>query len=240
MFQGKKLVCFDLDGTLIDSVGIWNQVDAALIQELSGIEVDLNQIQQQRDLQLTAVRHLPDPYLEYCGYLKAQYGFELPKEEVKNRRYSISRHFLDHVVELKPQADLLIQTLKQQDIQMALTTTTSLFNVQRYLDNNQNINQKINFQDDFALLLTRENVQNIKPHPEVYLNVLKHFDVEAQDCLIVEDSLIGVEAANNAGIEVVAVYDQYSEHEMDLIKDKADYFVQNFTELLMHVAESIA
>ena len=33
MFQGKKLVCFDLDGTLIDSVGVWNQVDAALIQE---------------------------------------------------------------------------------------------------------------------------------------------------------------------------------------------------------------
>ncbi len=27
MFQGKKLVCFDLDGTLIDSVGVWNQVD---------------------------------------------------------------------------------------------------------------------------------------------------------------------------------------------------------------------
>lgn len=40
MFKDKKLVCFDLDGTLIDSVGIWNQVDAALIQELSNIEVD--------------------------------------------------------------------------------------------------------------------------------------------------------------------------------------------------------
>ena len=107
------------------------------------------------------------------------------------------------MIELKPQAELLIQALKQQGIQLALTTTTSLFNVQRYQDNNQKINQKISFDDDFAIILTRENVENIKPHPEVYLNALQHFEIEAKDCLIVEDSLIGVEAANNAGIDVV-------------------------------------
>lgn len=236
MFQNKKLVCFDLDGTLIDSVGIWNQVDAALIYELSGIKANLKLIQQQRDLQLTAFRHLPDPYLEYCDYLKELYGFKLNKEDVKNRRYSISRHFLDHVVELKPQAELIIQALKKQEILLALTTTTSLFTVQRYQNHNQNINAKISFDDDFALILTRENVQNIKPHPEVYLNVLEYFKIEAKDCLIIEDSLIGVEAANNAGIEVVAIYDQYSAHEIDLIKARANYFVQNFTELLKHIA----
>ncbi|HAB43357.1 MAG TPA: HAD family phosphatase [Acinetobacter sp.] len=232
MFKDKKLVCFDLDGTLIDSVGIWNQVDAALIQELSGIEVGLDQIQQLRDLQLKVFRHMPDPYLEYCGYLKDLYGFKPSKEEVKNRRYGISRHFLDHVIELKPQAELLIQALKQRGIQLALTTTTSLFNVQRYQDNNQKINQKISFDNDFAIILTRENVENIKPHPEVYLNALQHFEIKAKDCLIVEDSLIGVEAANNAGIDVVAIYDQYSAHEMDLIKAKADYFVEDFAGLV--------
>lgn len=136
------------------------------------------------------------------------------------------------MIELKPQAELLIQALKQQGIQLALTTTTSLFNVQRYQDNNQKINQKISFDDDFAIILTRENVENIKPHPEVYLNALQHFEIEAKDCLIVEDSLIGVEAANNAGIDVVAIYDQYSAHEMDLIKAKADYFVEDFAGLI--------
>lgn len=75
MFQDKKLVCFDLDGTLIDSVGIWNQVDAALIDELSNRKVDLHEIQQQRDLQLTALRHRPDPYLEYCGFFKRTIRF---------------------------------------------------------------------------------------------------------------------------------------------------------------------
>ncbi|OTG76632.1 haloacid dehalogenase [Acinetobacter sp. ANC 4169] len=235
MFQGKKLICFDLDGTLIDSVGIWNQVDATLIQQLSNIEVDLNAIQQQRDLQLKIFRQSADPYLEYCAYLNELYGFDLGKEEVKTRRYAISRHFLDHVVELKPQAELLIQALKHQGMQLALTTTTSVYNIQRYQDNNQNINQKISFNDDFDSMLTRENVENIKPHPEMYLKALQHFDVQAEDCLIIEDSLIGVEAANNAGIDVVAIYDQYSTHEIEEIKAKADYFVEDFAALLSFI-----
>lgn len=232
MFKDKKLVCFDLDGTLIDSVGIWNQVDAALIQQLAKIDVDHHSIQQQRDTQLNKFRQSADPYLEYCAYLNELYGFNLTKEQVKLRRYAISRHFLDYVVELKPQAENLIQALKQHGIQLALTTTSSLYNIQRYQENNKLINSKIDFSNDFALMLTRENVDNIKPHPEVYLKALQHFDLKPEQCLIVEDSLIGVEAANHAGIDVVALYDQYSADESDLIKSKANYYIEGFTTLL--------
>ncbi|WP_313035886.1 HAD family phosphatase [Acinetobacter sp.] len=235
MFKDKKLVCFDLDGTLIDSVGIWNQVDAALIQQLAKIDVDHHSIQQQRDTQLNNFRQSADPYLEYCAYLNEMYAFDLTKEQVKSRRYAISRYFLDHVVELKPQAEILIQALKQRGIQLALTTTTSLYNIQRYQENNKLINSKVDFTNDFALLLTRELVDNIKPHPEVYLKALQHFDVPPEQCLIIEDSLIGVEAAKLANIEVAAIYDQYSAHESDLIKAKANYYVEDFAALLNYL-----
>lgn len=134
MPHNKKLVCFDLDGTLIDSVGIWNQVDARLIKDLSGQLEDLNAIQQQRDAQLKKLKHCADPYLEYCGYLKERYGIaRLSKDEIKTRRYSISHHFLDHEIRLKPQAEIFVQLLLQQGIYTAITTTTSLSNIQRYL-----------------------------------------------------------------------------------------------------------
>ena len=233
MLNAKKLVCFDLDGTLIDSVGIWNQVDVQLIQELTAQIIPHSIVQQQRDTQLQEFKHRPDPYLMYCQFLNESYGMsDLSAEEIKIRRYAISHHFLDHVIELKPQAEVFVNALIQQGISVAITTTTSINNIRRYQSNNRNIHPKLHFEQDFHLVLTRENVENIKPHPEVYLTAMQHFGLNPEDCLIIEDSLIGVEAANQAGIEVVAIYDQYSEHELEQIKTKADYFVADFAELI--------
>ncbi|SPL70412.1 HAD family hydrolase [Acinetobacter stercoris] len=228
MFQNKKLICFDLDGTLIDSVGVWNQIDAELINELSGQQIDFPTIQQQRDEQLKKFKTLADPYLEYCGFIKQKYQIDLDKKVIKERRYGISYYFLDHVIDLKPKAEVFLNTLKSQGVILALTTTTSINNVERYRKNNMNIQQKIDIKQLFSLILTREDVENIKPHPEMYLKAIKHFNVSADECLIIEDSLIGVEAANCAKIDVAAIYDQYSAHELEDIKSKADYFVESY------------
>ncbi len=232
MFEQKKLICFDLDGTLIDSVGIWNQVDAALIKKLSGKTVDLALIQCERDQMLKQFKTAHDPYLEYCDFLKEKYAFKMEKQHVKKTRYEISYYYLDHVIDLKPKAAQFLLFLKQQNYQLALTTTTSINNVDRYRQNNINIKQKIDIDEVFSLILTRENVENIKPHPEMYLKAIDYFDVKPEECLIFEDSLIGVEAAHQAGIEVVAIYDQYSAHELEQIKQKANYFIESYTELL--------
>lgn len=236
MLKNKKLVCFDLDGTLIDSVGTWNQVDAQLIQELSGQVVNLKDIQEQRDIQLKKFKQCADPYLEYCGYLKESYEIKnLSKDDIKNHRYGISHYFLDHIIQLKPQAELFVQALRTHGILTAITTTTSKNNILRYQNNNQKIYSKLDFVQDFDIILTRENVQNIKPHPEVYLKAIKHFNIQPEECLIIEDSLIGVEAAYSAGIEVIAIYDQYAVHEQPEIKAKANYFFENFANLIQRI-----
>jgi len=236
VLKGKKLVCFDLDGTLIDSVGIWNQVDAQLIQQFSQQQIDLHSIQQQRDQQLKSYKHCLDSYLEYCNFLKESYEIsQLSAEQIKVQRYAISQHFLDHIVRLKPQADQYVKSLKACGIAVALTTTTSLNNVKRYAQNNQAIYSKLNFLHDFDLVLTRESVTNIKPHPEMYLKALQHFGISAAECLIVEDSLIGVEAANVAGIDVIAIQDEYSIHEATAIKQRVNYYAPHFKALLQFV-----
>lgn len=53
---------------------------------------------------------------------------------------------------------------------------------------------------------------------------------------MIEDPLIGEETAHWAGIQVVTVYDPYSPYELDLIKTKTDYFVQDFSEPVRYIS----
>ena len=47
--KDKKYIIFDMDGTLIDSIGVWNRTDQKLIEEFGGMSIDLDNIQTERD-----------------------------------------------------------------------------------------------------------------------------------------------------------------------------------------------
>ena len=65
MFKEKKLIIFDVDGTLIDSVGIWNEIDERLIKEIGDGTIDDVNIQMQRDRTLKKFSDSGDLYLRY-------------------------------------------------------------------------------------------------------------------------------------------------------------------------------
>ena len=57
----------------------------------------------------------------------------------------------------------------------------------------------------FPFRITREDVTNVKPHPEPYLKIMKQLGVRPEDSLVLEDSLNGVKAAKSAGAKCVAI-----------------------------------
>ncbi len=233
MLQGKKVMIFDLDGTLIDSVGIWNQVDEALIDRIRSEDAPLpEQVQLQRDEALRRFSKAASPYLEYCAFLKEKYKAVQSPEEIHDLRYRIAQEFLENEIDYKPDADALIRWLKEQGYILTIATTTRRNNVNVYRTRNEKIRKKADLDTYFRLVYTREDAKEIKPNPEIYLRVMEELGVTAEECLVFEDSLIGIEAAKNAGIESVAVYDPYSDAEREQINALADYQVQNYTELL--------
>ena len=70
MLENKKVIIFDLDGTLIDSIGIWNAIDVELIKETCNKSAEDEDIGKQRDNVLKKYSKSEDTYLEYCGFLK--------------------------------------------------------------------------------------------------------------------------------------------------------------------------
>lgn len=227
----KKYIIFDMDGTLIDSIGMWNNTDYQLIKKLTNIEVDLNTIQKQRD-QFLENHSSEDVYLEYCAYLIKKYNLNISKEELINIRWSISGEYLEKEMDFKKDVVRLVKTLKQKGYILILATATTKIQLDIYAHKNDKMKKQMNIYDIFDLIIKKEDVKNKKPNPEVYLTVLNHFKAKPEECLVFEDSLHGVIAANKAGIEVVNVYDVYSDNDRKKINQISDYKINTYDEFI--------
>ena len=87
----------------------------------------------------------------------------------------------------------------------------------------------------FEIILSKEDVEEKKPSPEVHKKIMKILNVEPSECLIIEDSLIGVQAARNAWIEVAVIYDKYSDCDREEINKLAQYQFKDYNEMLKNI-----
>lgn len=230
ILRDRKVVLFDMDGTLIDSVGVWNAVDETLVARIAAAPA--GDVQAERDAFLRDNRRTAEPYRAYCAYLKERYRSDKTPDEIYALRYDIAADYLENRVDYKPGADIFIRRLKAAGHTLAIVSTTARANMDVYRTRNRNIIRKANIDDYFSLLYTREDAAALKPDPEIYLRAMAALDASAADCLVFEDSLAGVEAAKRAGLTVVAVYDRYSDNDRAAIERLADWRIGGYDELI--------
>ncbi len=230
--KDKKVIIFDMDGTLIDSIGIWNMTDQKMIHDYAGKDVSQETIQADRDYFLNN-NPSSDIYTAYCQYLIDKYGLSVKDpRELSNIRKNISNEVLSTEIGFKPDVSKLILKLKDLGYKLALATVSTREQIEIYYKVNQKMLAEMNIEEVFDFITTKETVKNKKPDPEVYNVIMEHFNVKPEDCLIFEDSYTGVLAANNAGIEVVNVYDKYSDVDRDKINELTDYSIQTYGEFI--------
>ena len=232
MLKGKKAVIFDLDGTLIDSLGIWNAVDEQLVAGLGRPDLASDPRTLARFREEALVRHAlkPNPYVGFCSDLAAFCGSSLSGEEVHRERYRISRTLLKTRVRLKPGAAAFVKLLARRGFKLAIATTTKRANIDIYANDNPHIAPELAFEQVFDAILTRENVSRIKPDPEVYRLALRTLGVRTDEALVFEDSLPGLQAAHAAGIETVVVRDPWSEADRESLREACDLYLESLLE----------
>ncbi len=224
------LVIFDFDGTLVDSNGVNNEIDIELVRSFKERK-NPDEIIKERDYILKTKTN-GDIYVNYCQYLKEKYNLDLLAEEILEIRRKISKKFLRNV-KYKPGADIIIKLIKEQKIKLALATVSSLQSLNIYFYENENIIKKCDLQNYFDLIVTKDDVIYKKPNPEVYNKIINKFNItNLSKCIVIEDSLNGVIAAKRANLNVIAIYDKYSDKDREKINEIADYNVKNFEELI--------
>lgn len=213
MFRDIKAVLFDLDGTLVDSMWMWKDIDIEFLNKY-GMEYP-NDLQENIEGM---------SFSETAEYFKERFQLKQSLDQIKEEWNQMAWYKYNNEVPLKEGALEFLQYLKENNIKAGIATSNSRELVDL-------ITQKLGVESYFESVRTACEVEKGKPSPDIYLRVAKDLGVNPEHCLVFEDVLPGVMAGKNAGAKVCAVYDEYSVKDTTEKKEIADYYIQSFFNL---------
>jgi HAD superfamily hydrolase (TIGR01509 family) len=204
-------VIFDMDGVLVDSEAVWDDVRKRFVEEKGGHWRE----SAQRDM-------MGMSSVEWSRYVRDQLGVEMDPDE-------ISREVADRVADvyreklpLLPGAVEAVKSLaKEWPLGLASSSNRHVIDL---------VLELAGIADAFAVTVSSEEVGAGKPAPDVYLETAKRLGKEAPACVAVEDSTNGIRSAHAAGMPVIAVPNQDFPPESDAL-GLADVTVKSLTEV---------
>lgn len=212
----KKLILYDLDGTLVDTRrDIINSVRYAL-NELNGPQVTDDEI---KDCVGSGLHAL------------IRKVFRTQDEKLADKGSKLYRtHYIDHMLDysvLYPEAKDVLEYFKDRK-QAVVTNKPSPFS--------QQILEGLGISEYFIDVLTGDNGIPHKPDPGAIFHLMERTVASKEEVLFVGDSLVDIETARNAGVEEVVIAQGFNTEET-LVAAKPSYLVKNCGELLQLIKE---
>ena len=159
--------------------------------------------------------------------MKGIFGEDFPYDELRRRRQELmSDHIARFGIEKKPYVEETIKELKRRGYQTAVVTATAEDRAVRYLE-------MVGFKELFDEIISASMVKLGKPRPDVYLYACEKIGRKPEECMAVEDSPNGVNAAYQAGCHVTMVPDLTPADEE--VKKMADHVVPDLRGLLEYL-----
>ena len=214
--KGFRAAVFDLDGTLIDSMEIWREVDEDFFAR-RGMSVPEGYQEN--------IAHLG--FRECAAFTVREY---LPSESAEDiieewRRLSLSKYSAkDGAKYFKPGAIGLVRRMKEKGIRLGVATASSP-------DFFMPILRAGGVDDLFDEFCTVEEAGRNKSCPDIFLLIAEKLGVSPSECAVFEDNLAALRAAKSTGMFAVGVYDEASRAFHAEMEREADLFIRSFPEL---------
>ena len=213
MLTNIKAVIFDLDGTLVDSMGIWKDID---IEYLGARGLELP-----NDLQ-RSIEGMS--FSETAHYFKERFQLSDTVDEIKSAWNQMAWDKYSKEILFKSGAKEFVHYLKKNGIKTGIATSNSIELVKAVLGNHD-------MEKQFDSIHTSCEVSKGKPAPDIYELVANDLGVKPSECLVFEDIPQGIMAGKNAGMKVCAVEDSYSALVADQKRELSDYYINDYFEI---------
>jgi len=206
---------FDMDGTIMDSLGIWEKIDHDFLYEKRGIEVPGNYM---HDIAAMS-------FSEIANYTIERFNLPDTPEELMQEWTDMAAYEYAHNVPLKPYVKEYMEKIKCGGKKIILCTSSPEYFFKAALKSNG----VYDFFDGFANTC---EAGFGKDNPKVYLLAAQKAGVVPERCMVFEDVITGVKTAKSIGMKTCGVYDARNDSRQDELKGLCDYYIKGFNELL--------
>ncbi|MBQ7563946.1 MAG: HAD family phosphatase [Lachnospiraceae bacterium] len=214
MLTDIRGVLFDLDGTLVDSMWMWKQID---IDYLGAKRVEMPE-----DLQRSIEGR---SFYETAVYFKERFQLSDSIDTIMADWNRMAEEMYRTRVPLKRGAKEFLSYLKNNGYKIGISTSNSRVLTLAALEAH-------NITEYFDCIRSGCNEISGKPAPDVYLLSAADIGIEPEHCLVFEDLIAGIQAGRAAGMRVCAVDDDFSEYQLAEKRRLADYYIHDYFELL--------
>ena len=206
-----KGAIFDLDGTLLDSMFIWDTIGEDYLRSLGK--------EPHEDLKETFMTLTLE---EAAEYYREHYGVTLSVKEIVDGVNSIVEEIYRTKVTLKPGIAEYLSWLSENGVKTCVATVTDRYLVEETLD-------RLGILQYFSEIFTCAEVGYGKDKPIIYRKALEHLGTTKNEAYVFEDSLFALKTAKADGFTTVGVYDRH-ENRQDNLKNLADYYIVDFAD----------
>ena len=203
---------FDFDGTIFDSMHIWQGVKFQFFDRI-GLVLSEEQREEFKKLFL----------LDAIELAKTRFDLKMTDKELFDEFFTLIKE--KYLADTKPKNDIVefLEKLKAKGVKMGIATATGEPALIAVLE-------KFNMLHYFQEIYSTYTVGASKTEPKVYDVVLNELGTEKETTWVFEDALYAAKTAKKAGYNVVGIYDK-SEPEQEELKNLVDIYIHNYSEL---------
>ena len=210
-----KGAIFDIDGVLLDSMGIWDDLGARYLRSLGRIpEEGLNKILFSMSMEQGA------------EYLNEHYGLNKSVKETVDGIGRMLEDYYFYEVLLKPGAKEILEFLKSKSIKMAAATSSPRTHIEKALSRNGLLGY-------IDKIYTTSEVGVSKHSPDIYNLAADFLKTKSEETLVFEDSLYALKTAKEAGYVTVGVFDEKGESNQAELENQADLYLKKLDDFIV-------